>query len=62
MFIRNRIGLVIIDSVAAIYRLHKNAVQRASDLRKLVLNLQRLGAEHECAIVCVNQVRKISKS
>lgn len=51
------IGLIIIDSVAAIYRLETDAVARATDMRRLALDLQKINFEHKCAIVCVNQVR-----
>lgn len=52
----NSIGLIVIDSVAGIFRLESDAVERAARMRKLVLKLQQLADEHECAVVCVNQV------
>lgn len=52
----NSIGLIVIDSVAGIFRLENDAVERAANMRKLVLKLQNLADEYECAVVCVNQV------
>lgn len=51
------IGLIIIDSIAGVFRLDSNAILRAEDMRKLVLCLQSLSDEHDCAVVCVNQVK-----
>lgn len=53
------IGVIIIDSIAGVFRLETNAITRASDMRMLVHKLQLLSDEHECAVVCINQVRKI---
>lgn len=50
------IGLIIIDSVAGVFRLEDNAINRANNMRKLVIKLQTLADEYECAVVCVNQV------
>lgn len=52
------IGVIIIDSIAGVFRLDTNAITRANDMRKLVHKLQFLSDEHECAVVCINQVRK----
>lgn len=52
----NQIGLIVIDSVAGVFRLENDALSRAQNMRKLVLKLQKLADEHECAVVCVNQV------
>lgn len=52
----NPIGLIVIDSVAGVFRLENDAIARADSMRKLVLKLQSLADEYECAIVCVNQV------
>lgn len=52
----NSIGLIVIDSVAGIYRLESDAITRAGSMRKLVRKLQSLADEYECAVVCVNQV------
>lgn len=53
------IGVIIIDSIAGVFRLETNAIARASDMRKLVHKLQLLSDEHECSVVCINQVGKI---
>lgn len=50
------IGLIVIDSVAAIYRVETNAIDRAMDMRKLAQALQILSYEHGCVVICVNQV------
>lgn len=55
------IGLIIIDSVAAVFRTHSNTVNRSNDLRKLVSSLLRLSHQYSCGIVCVNQVANIPK-
>lgn len=49
------IGLIVIDSVAGVFRL-SNAIDRASDMRKLAHGLKTTSTEHGCAVVCVNQV------
>lgn len=56
----NAIGLIVIDSVAGIYRLESDAITRADSMRKLVRKLQSLADEYECAVVCVNQVWTIA--
>lgn len=50
------IGLIVIDSVAGVFRLENDAIQRAYSMRKLIIKLQTLADEYECAVVCVNQV------
>lgn len=55
----NPIGLIVIDSVAGVFRLENDAITRAENMRKLVIKLQSLADEYECAVVCVNQVRYI---
>lgn len=50
------VGLIIIDSVAGVFRLESDAISRADNMRKLILVLQTLADQHECAVVCVNQV------
>lgn len=50
------IGLIIIDSVAGVFRVETDAILRADNMRKMILKLQTLADEHECAVVCVNQV------
>lgn len=53
---QHSIGLIIIDSIAGAFRMDINAIMRADNMRKLVLTLQTLADEYECAVVCVNQV------
>lgn len=50
------IGLVIIDSVAAIFRTYNNYIKRARDMRKLANHLLHFADKYNCAVVCVNQV------
>lgn len=51
------IGLVVIDSVAAVFRTHCNYIDRAKNMRSLVYMLERLGKINDFGVVCVNQVR-----
>lgn len=53
------VGLIIIDSIAAVFRMEMDAIGRANDMRQLVLDLQKLSSAHSCAVVCVNQVIKV---
>ncbi|KAM7363965.1 X-ray repair cross complementing protein spindle B isoform 2-T2 [Cochliomyia hominivorax] len=50
-----RIGLIIIDSVAAVFRTYTNYIERAKDMRKLANNLLYLADKYNCAVICVNQ-------
>lgn len=50
------IGLIVIDSVAAVFRLNSNYVQRAKDMRRMANNLLSYIDQYLCAVVCVNQV------
>lgn len=52
------IGLIVIDSVAGVFRLESNAISRANEMRKLAFGLQSISTEYRCAVVCVNQVRR----
>ena len=52
------VGLIVIDSIAAVFRLEMDAIGRAYDMRQLVLDLQKLSSAHGCAVVCVNQVNE----
>lgn len=56
------IGLVIIDSIAGAFRTSTDAITRADNMRNLVLTLQTLADEHECAVVCVNQVTYLTEN
>lgn len=51
-----RIGLIIIDSVAAVFRTYTNYIERAKDMRKLANYLLHLADKYNCAVICVNQV------
>lgn len=53
---QHSIGLIIIDSIAGAFRIESDAITRAGNMRKTILKLQTLADEHECAVVCVNQV------
>lgn len=48
-----QIGLVVIDSVASVFRLGSDAVVRAAKMRNMVHQLQILSSTYECAVVCV---------
>lgn len=51
------IGLIIIDSVAAIFRPDgSDAAARAENMRQCVAGLLQLAHEHQCAVVCSNEV------
>ncbi|XP_054269329.1 DNA repair protein XRCC3-like [Macrosteles quadrilineatus] len=61
---QQRIGLVVVDSVAAIYRAdytHAEMVQRARDLRTLARQLHSLANTHHIAVVCINQVSDVRR-
>ncbi|XP_060650614.1 DNA repair protein XRCC3 [Drosophila nasuta] len=50
------IGLIIIDSVAAIFRLYTDFAARARDMRRMVNALLTYADKHHCAVVCTNQM------
>uniref|UniRef100_A0A336L9F2 CSON006492 protein n=1 Tax=Culicoides sonorensis TaxID=179676 RepID=A0A336L9F2_CULSO len=50
------IGLIVIDSITAIFRLDSNYIDRADRMRELVMCLQNLSQKYGFLIVCVNQV------
>ncbi|XP_003426545.1 DNA repair protein XRCC3 [Nasonia vitripennis] len=55
----HKIKLLIIDSIAATYRVEydlMNVKSRAKSLRKVGYQLQKLSKIHEMAVVCINQV------
>ncbi|XP_036323789.1 DNA repair protein XRCC3 homolog [Rhagoletis pomonella] len=54
------IGLIIIDSVAAIFRTYNNYIKRARDMRNLANHLLHYADKYNCAVVCVNQVATAS--
>lgn len=53
---QHAIGLIVIDSVAGVFRIDTNMVTRANDMRKLVHGLQSISNEFGCVVVCINQV------
>ncbi|XP_017117354.1 DNA repair protein XRCC3 [Drosophila elegans] len=50
------VGLIIIDSVAAIFRLYTDFLERARQMRRLADALLTYADKYNCAVVCVNQV------
>lgn len=54
---KNKLSLLVLDSVAAPFRVENtNYVQRAEELRELAMTLLKIAQEHNMAIVCINQV------
>ncbi|KAJ6637381.1 DNA repair protein XRCC3 [Pseudolycoriella hygida] len=58
----SKIGLIVIDSVGAIFRISCNYIKRAEQMRDLCQTLLRLSEKHRCAVVCVNQVSSFVNS
>ncbi|XP_028896115.1 uncharacterized protein LOC105212428 [Zeugodacus cucurbitae] len=56
------IGLIVIDSVAAIFRTYNNYIKRAQDMRKLANHLLHYADKYNCAVICVNQVATVSEA
>lgn len=54
------IGLIIIDSVAAVFRINPNIIERAKQMRKLANCLLLYGDKYNCGVVCVNQVTSVN--
>lgn len=55
------IGLIIIDSVAGIFRTTTNYNARAIEMRKFANQLLKLSRKNGCAVLCINQVRKFGE-
>ena len=56
---RGRVKLIVIDSVAALFRSNfamEDAVRRAKQLTSLASQLHLLASRHTAAVICVNQV------
>ncbi|KAI8424964.1 hypothetical protein MSG28_006868 [Choristoneura fumiferana] len=54
---RNKVSLIVVDSIAAPYRTDTtNYIQRAEDLRELAMSLIKTAQNANLAIVCINQV------
>ena len=54
-----RVGVIVIDSIAALFRAEfgvEQAVQRAQILQECGAQLQRLSHSYGVAVICVNQV------
>ncbi|KAK9503504.1 hypothetical protein O3M35_010049 [Rhynocoris fuscipes] len=54
-----KVGLLIIDSIAAIFRSEyslNEIINRAKDIRTVAMQLHNLANEHDIAVLCVNQV------
>lgn len=53
----SEVGLVIVDSVAAVFRSETSDVRRrAHDMREMAGALLRMSDRYGCAVLCVNQV------
>lgn len=51
------IGLIVIDSIGAIYRIETSCYKtRANNLRKLSQLLTNLSNQYNCGVLCINQV------
>ncbi|XP_022211002.2 DNA repair protein XRCC3 [Drosophila obscura] len=59
---QHSIGLIIIDSVAAIFRLYTDYLDRARQMRRLADALISYADKYNCAVVCVNQVAASASS
>ncbi|KAF4519315.1 hypothetical protein B566_EDAN005255 [Ephemera danica] len=55
------IRLLIVDSVAGVFRTHLEGglSNRAKELRNLAKQLMKLSVEHNAAVICVNQVAEV---
>lgn len=54
-----KIGLIVIDSIGAIFRTETDYISRANEMRIIAHKLLELSNEHHCSIVVVNQVRAL---
>uniref|UniRef100_A0A1A9WEE6 RecA family profile 1 domain-containing protein n=1 Tax=Glossina brevipalpis TaxID=37001 RepID=A0A1A9WEE6_9MUSC len=53
------IKLIIIDSVAAVFRTYTDYVDRSRDMRRLANHLLHLAYKYNCVVICVNQVATV---
>jgi RecA/RadA recombinase len=53
------VKLIVIDSIAGIFRYESNYIQRARDMRELMQELVQLANVHNFAIVCTNHVTTV---
>uniref|UniRef100_A0A1B6KAH6 RecA family profile 1 domain-containing protein n=1 Tax=Graphocephala atropunctata TaxID=36148 RepID=A0A1B6KAH6_9HEMI len=61
---QQRVGLVVVDSVAGVFRSDYTAaesLQRARDLRAFASQLHLIANTHNIAVVCVNQVSDVRR-
>ncbi|XP_055547075.1 DNA repair protein XRCC3 [Wyeomyia smithii] len=58
----NPIGLLIIDSITAVYVEEQNYVERAHSFRRVVRALHSLQEQFDFAVICTNQVRSVIDS
>ncbi|KAG4075581.1 hypothetical protein HA402_003406 [Bradysia odoriphaga] len=56
---RSHVGLLIIDSIGAVFRIASNYIARAEQMRDLCEALLKLSEKHRCAVVCVNQMSAV---
>jgi RecA/RadA recombinase len=56
ILMHSKVSLVVIDSIADIFRYEDDYIQRAIDMRKTALTLRSLSEKYGFAIVCVNQI------
>lgn len=59
---QSTIGLIVIDSIAAVFRAeydHSEALTRAKELRSVAMQLHALANQYKLAVVCVNQVADV---
>lgn len=54
--------MIIIDSVAAIFRLYTDFEERARDMRRMVHALLSYADRYDCAVVCSNQMTATEKA
>uniref|UniRef100_A0A1A9VGG2 RecA family profile 1 domain-containing protein n=1 Tax=Glossina austeni TaxID=7395 RepID=A0A1A9VGG2_GLOAU len=55
------IKLIIIDSVAAVFRTYVDYVERSRDMRRLANHLLQLAYKYNSAVICVNQVATVDE-
>lgn len=53
-----QIGLIIIDSVGAVFRNDTDYSLRANQMRQFADVLLKLSTKYGCAIICTNQVNR----
>lgn len=57
LVLKKKVSLIVIDSVAAPFRVENtNYIRRADELRELAILLIKIAKEHNLAVICINQV------